>query len=130
MRLIARALTVTFLVLMLAAPVHAACADIVIERERRSPGAAYAKPPEWYARIVKERIAERWSPPTSSAPNLISIFVITITPEGHVTEEVARSSGDLNFDAAATRAIKNAAPFPRLPDGHRAERARLTIEFR
>jgi TolA protein len=106
--------------------------DIVIERQRRLPhaGAEYAKPPEWYARIVKERIAERWSPPTSSAPNLISIFVITITPQGHVTEEVAQSSGDRAFDAAAARAIKDAAPFPHLPDDHRAEGARLTIEFR
>jgi TolA protein len=122
------------LVLMLM-PVIAAGqgADIVIERQRErfSPDAPpYGKPPQWYAARVKAKIAERWYPPETSVPNLIAVLTIVITPEGLVTEEITRPSGSLAFDAAAVRAVHEAAPFPPLPTEHRAQRARLIIEFR
>ena len=109
----------------------AATQHILIERERTPPPRAdIAKPSEWYTRSITTKIAERWVSMLSDTGGRTVRVVVEITRDGRVHTEVQRTSGDPAFDAAAVRAVDDAAPFPPLPSDHPAERARFTIEFR
>ena len=64
---------------------------------------------------VQRKITERWD--GRALPGRQPVVVFEISRDGQVAHvSVKDSSGNSAYDRAATRAIAEAAPFPRLPD--------------
>jgi protein TonB len=84
-----------------------------------------------YVTILRQRVAEKWHTEDVDArihtlPTAIVIF--DLMRDGSVRNvHIAQSSGNTALDYSAQRAIYDASPFPRLPDGY--ERSDATIEF-
>lgn len=79
-------------------------------------GEAKALKADWGAK-VRARITRKLALPAGAAPGRAKLRV-TVTPKGAlVSVEIAQSSGQPALDAAAVRAAKAAAPYPRAPKG-------------
>jgi protein TonB len=69
----------------------------------------------WYLAAVQRKITERWD--GRALPGRQPVLVFEIARDGQVARVLVKdSSGNSAYDRAATRAIAEAAPFPRLPD--------------
>jgi protein TonB len=85
----------------------------------------------WYAQIIREKVQRSWrvdqlDPRLGNAPDAVVTY--SILRDGSVRNvRISQSSGNYNVDASAQRAIIEAAPFPKLPDGF--ERSQADVEF-
>lgn len=81
-----------------------------------SGGEAKALKADWGAK-VRSQINRKLALPKGLAPGRTTLRVV-IAPSGAlVSVEIAKSSGQPALDAAALRAVKAAAPYPRAPKG-------------
>lgn len=73
---------------------------------------------EKYIKKVKRKIRQSWEPPRSEeAMNAKASF--EISPEGKLVKaELIRKSGNEEFDSRALAALKDAAPFNKVPRAH------------
>lgn len=100
--------------------------DLIIERE--GPAQSDAAAPAWYIQALKRKIAERWEGSQLATGSAVGAF--EIMPDGRLGQlEIERSSGDPGRDQLMLRAIREAGPFPRLPQGGPMP-LRLRVEFR
>lgn len=85
----------------------------------------------YYVDILKQRVAEKWhtgdvDARIRTAPPAIVVF--DLQRDGSVRNvHIAQTSGNVALDFSAQRAIYDASPFPRLPDGY--EHNDATVEF-
>jgi TonB family protein len=84
-----------------------------------------------YARMVKQRIEERWLIPSNLRNYQGSVTVVFyITKEGQITgAKIERLSGNDSLDYSALSAVWEANPFPPLPRGFPAERVGARLVF-
>jgi colicin import membrane protein len=70
-----------------------------------------------YNELLSERVAQNWSRPPSARAGMIAIFNIDMLPNGQVVGvQLAKSSGNAAFDAAAEQAIKKVERFIEIKD--------------
>lgn len=97
------------------------------------PGGAFGSRFGWYQQLVQERIAQKWrtgdlDPRLESAPPVIVTF--DILRDGSVRDiRILQRSGNYALDMSAQRAVAEAAPFPKLPDGFERSSAAVEIWF-
>ncbi|MEO5377040.1 MAG: energy transducer TonB [Magnetococcus sp. DMHC-6] len=86
-----------------------------------------------FLKSVKDRVEQGWSYPTQAKEENLhgSLFIaFTINKEGQLEKiELIRSSGSPILDQAALAAVKNAAPFPPLPNSWNLDRVRIKTTF-
>ncbi|HEY9870178.1 MAG TPA: TonB family protein, partial [Candidatus Obscuribacterales bacterium] len=85
----------------------------------RGPGSVRAKQVDFgaYMAMLQRRIKQYWFPPRDMGSKRV-IVVFKIDPDGHLLNlRLDRPSGSAAADNAALKAVKNAAPFPHLPEG-------------
>ncbi len=84
-----------------------------------------------YAQLLQQRVAEKWrTEDINTARNTATVVVVAfeILRSGEVRNiQVVQKSGNYALDASAQRAIREASPFPPLPQGF--ERNSATVEF-
>lgn len=94
-----------------------------------SKGEAKALQADWGAK-VRARINRKLAVPKGTAPGRAKVRV-TLAPSGALlAAEVVESSGQPGLDAAALKAAKAAAPFPRAPKGLSEARYSFTVPVR
>jgi TonB family protein len=82
----------------------------------------------WYLAAVQRKITERWEGRALQGRQPVVTF--EISREGHVANvAVKTSSGNQYYDLIATRAIAEAAPFPKLPDEFPGSVLRIHLGF-
>lgn len=86
-----------------------------------------------YAQAIKERIMMHWAYPPDARNNLIEgrlLALFSLSKEGVLTRfEITRSSDHEILDREAERAVRNAAPFPPIPDHIRVSRLNIEASF-
>lgn len=84
-----------------------------------------------YIAYVERTIKNSWNPPRDSKTKEIQV-AFTIELNGKVSDiEVTTSTGEKAKDGAAIKAIKDAGPFPFLPDGSTGSiRVRFTFDYK
>jgi TonB family protein len=82
----------------------------------------------WYLAAVQRKITERWEGRALQGRQPVVVF--EIARDGQVSNvAVKNSSGNQYYDLIATRAIAEAAPFPRLPDEFPGSVLRIHLGF-
>jgi len=95
------------------------------------PGSAFGNRFGWYRDLLEQRVGAKWhtddvDPRLQTAPPVIITF--EIQRNGQISNvRLFQGSGNRALDLSAQRAIYEAAPFPKLPDGY--ERSSANIEF-
>jgi TonB family protein len=73
-----------------------------------------------YAKIIKERIHQRWTYPVAARESYMKgdlLIIFRLERNGHlVNSRIARSSGYQILDSTSIKAIELASPFPPFPD--------------
>ena len=70
-----------------------------------------------YTQNVERLVKKHWSPPAERAPFSVGV-IFKVLPNGRVTDlRITKPSGLDKADDAALRAVTQAAPFPKLPEG-------------
>lgn len=88
-----------------------------------------------YAKLIVDRVGQHWqtttlNPRIQTAPAVVVTF--TINRDGSVpqnTIRIAQSSGILEVNISAQRAVMDAAPFPPLPAGYPRSDAQIELRF-
>lgn len=87
-----------------------------------------------YAKLIIDQVGRHWqtttlNPRIQTAPTVVVTF--TINRDGSVpkTPQVAQSSGIVEVDISAQRAVMDAAPFPSLPGGFPHNDAQIELRF-
>jgi protein TonB len=71
----------------------------------------------WYLTIIQQKLEKNWNPSTEDRSAKVQV-AFTINSSGMISEpKITRSSGNRTLDNLALRAVKMAAPFPKLPPG-------------
>jgi TonB family protein len=79
---------------------------------------------------VEEKVKNAWSVPPQSK-GLQAIVFLAIDRAGHVEQlRIEKKSGNVLFDESLLRAIKQAAPFPPLPDDYAGRLFERDMVFR
>ena len=74
-------------------------------------------------------LASQWQRP-SLGGEIVALIHFTIHKNGSVTDiRIVESSGYSSYDLAAMRAVKQAAPFPPLPQSYDQGSLGVTVEF-
>jgi protein TonB len=88
----------------------------------------------WYADQLQDKVAQHWNtddvpPRIRTAPQVVITF--TLQRDGSVvgTPQVKQSSGLLQLDRSAQRAIVESSPFPRIPPAFTRDRAEIEFTF-
>lgn len=84
----------------------------------------------WYANLLRQRIAQAWQSAGLSVAAAPVTVQFTMRRDGSLAPglpRVVQTSGDANVDRSAQRAILDAAPFQKLPDG--LGRNEVTVEL-
>lgn len=99
----------------------------------RATVAASRFPYSWYLSVVQGKVTMSWEQPSArlATDNALSALVsFRIKRDGSIDAlTVRRSSGRSTLDQSATRAVRDAAPFPPLPSDYREGYLDVTIEF-
>lgn len=86
-----------------------------------------------YARVIKNRLLERWAYPPEARLHLLEgrlLLVFTLSHSGDMTSiRVLTPSGHEILDDEACRAVRSAAPFPPFPEHIRVERLNIRAAF-
>lgn len=86
-----------------------------------------------YARVIKERILANWSYPQEARNNLLEgrlLVVFSLNQEGSLTRlDIRQSSGHDILDQEAAMAIRNASPFPPIPEQIAVSRLNIQATF-
>ncbi len=70
-----------------------------------------------YAGYIRQRVAQQWSRPPSTRPDMQVVLAIQMVPTGQVVGvSVVKSSGHEPFDRSAKRAVTKVGKFPKLVD--------------
>jgi len=74
-------------------------------------------PFSYFLAAIERKVSENWfSAVTEKAVGLSCVVYFALMRDGSVSDmRLEKSSGNVYFDRAATRAVKSAAPFPPLP---------------
>ena len=100
---------------------------------RMGPGDAFGDRFGAYRALLEQRVARQWrtgdvDPRLETAPPVIVTFVIR--RNGSTTDvRLEQSSGNKVLDYSAERAIREASPFPPLPQGFDRNEARIEFWF-
>ena len=90
-------------------------------------------PYNWYLSIIQGKVRLNWKQPSSvliSDEKLSTQISFRIDRNGSIeVVTVRRTSGLQNVDQSAVKAIRNAAPFPPLPDDYMENYLDVTIDF-
>ncbi|MCX7918636.1 MAG: TonB family protein [bacterium] len=89
-------------------------------------------PYPYYLVAVQNKISENWQPPARATASRESKTVVffQIQRTGRITNiQVEQSSGSIQLDAAAVRAVQLADPLPPLPQGFQSEVLRIHFGF-
>jgi TonB family protein len=86
-----------------------------------------------YLRMLKERIESVWKYPKEAAERGISgdlYLVITINRDGSLADiELLRTSGFIDLDESAMKALKKAFPWAALPEDYNGDKLKITGHF-
>jgi protein TonB len=88
-----------------------------------------------YAKLIRDRVAQHWqttslNPRIQTAP--MAVVAFTINRDGSVPQnsiKITQSSGILEVDISAQRAVMDAAPFSALPAGFPRNDAQIELRF-
>jgi TonB family protein len=82
-----------------------------------------------YEARVREQITDAWNPPPGKS--LEATALLTIDRDGQVTSfALLRRSGNAMFDESLLRAIRQASPFPPLPQDYSGQQVEVQSRFR
>jgi len=85
-------------------------------------------PYAWYIQAVTRKISENWDDQARDVTQPVIVF--EIGRNGQVgSVKVEKTSGNALYDQAAIRAVRNANPFPNLPDDFKASVLRVHLSF-
>ena len=83
--------------------------------EQRLAEQAYEEEAESFIGAISRRVEQNWSRPPSARNGMSCELLITLVPTGRViTVDVVKSSGNIQFDRSAERAVKKAEQFPEI----------------
>jgi len=88
----------------------------------------------WYATLLRDKVAQNWKTSDLGQVHAASgaVVVFTILRDGSLAPgsvKISQTSGDRALDFSALRAVADAAPFARLPDGFPRTRADIELRF-
>jgi TonB family protein len=85
----------------------------------------------YYLRQIQAKIGERWTPPRAAAHGgERAVVLFEIERDGQVREPILeRGSGNTLYDQSALRAVREASPFPPLPQEFKASSLRVHFGF-
>lgn len=89
-------------------------------------------PFDYYLRLLRTRIQERWNPPyqTAEGGKLNTVIDFIIQRDGSITDiRISKGSGKFLYDAAAQRAVVAVGKMPPLPDEYGENELHVTIDF-
>jgi len=88
----------------------------------------------WYANQLQDRVAQHWKtddvpPQVRSAPQVVIFF--TIRRDGSLSglPQIRQSSGLVQLDRSAQRAVVDASPFPEIPAAFPRDKAEIELTF-
>ena len=86
-----------------------------------------------YAKIIKERIGQRWRYPPEAIERLLEgrlMVFFSLTREGNMIRiKIIQNSGHEILDEEALRAVRTASPFPPFPEHIRVSRLNIKATF-
>lgn len=86
----------------------------------------------YYLKSLENKISGQWSPPPVLLDEQIvdAIVQFNVTRRGSIESvEIEKSSGNIQFDLAAMRAVKNSNPLPPLPEGLSEDPLKVHFSF-
>jgi protein TonB len=89
-------------------------------------------PYAWYLNLLRTKIAEAWDPPASRlvagrANQVIIRFYLS--RDGTASEVEVEASGAPGLESSARRALRDAQPFPPLPQGYPEDSVVISVRF-
>lgn len=89
-------------------------------------------PYPYYLVAIQNKVSENWQPPDKSGAvrEAKTVVFFQILRNGQITNpRVEQSSGSVELDTAALRAVKLASPLPPLPQGFKEDSLRIHFGF-
>ncbi len=85
---------------------------------------------DWYLNSIRGAIERYWNPQTRDSEIKVRL-TFTIYANGSISDvSISHSSGDTFIDKLAIRAVRQAAPFGKLPPGYASSSLQLDCTFR